>query len=115
MRKLFLAVLILVAGCAGQPTSPPVVVEKVPAGAKEIAPPTEGTVDATRLAEAKKMGYKLVNQDGQELYCRNDLKTGSRVQHELVCLSRKDLDELRARTQQGLAENAREMHPAGGH
>ena len=112
MQKVFILVSILAAGCAGQPASAPtLVVARVPAGAQELAPQADDTITEERLAEAKKMGYKLVNQDGQEFFCRTNLKTGSRVQRETVCVTKKDIDELRAQTQQGLANTTRQLPP----
>jgi hypothetical protein len=112
MQKAFILMSMLAAGCAGQQVSAPTtVVERVPEGAKELAPKTDDTISEDRLAEAKKMGYKLVNQDGQEFFCRTNLKTGSRVQRETVCVTQQDIDELREQTQQGLANTTRQLPP----
>lgn len=116
MRTLFVVLVIVAAGCAGQPVGVThTVVETVPAGSVDITPQPGDTVDAQRIAEAKKMGYKLVNQNGEEYFCRTDLKTGSRVQHETVCLTRKQIDDLRQQTQQGLANTLRQIRPPVGH
>jgi hypothetical protein len=51
----------------------------VPAIAPAAAPPIEGL---------KTSGYQhVVTRDGTELYCRDDQTTGSRVQHDKVCLT----------------------------
>lgn len=58
-----------------------------PATAGSLAPANEE--EETRLAveEAVEKGYKIYTERGQTLYCRKDLKTGSRVQSNLTCLT----------------------------
>jgi hypothetical protein len=46
----------------------------------------------------KKAGYKLVNEDGQQLYCREDLKTGSHLQKTRTCLTERELAALKDNT-----------------
>jgi hypothetical protein len=46
----------------------------------------------------KKAGYKLVNENGQELYCREDLKTGSHLKKTRTCLTERELAALQDNT-----------------
>jgi predicted outer membrane protein len=80
---------LLVAGCAS--TSSPV-----------TKPAT--TVPETRLAgngsladveAAQKAGYKIVSKNGETLYCREELKTGSHVRRDMTCLTKKELEMVR--------------------
>ena len=84
MKQAVTCVALLLAGCASQPTTAP-----GPAGS--LAPASQE--DEVRLAveEAVAKGYRVVNDDGQTLYCRKDVKTGSRVQSTLTCLTRDQL------------------------
>ena len=115
MRNLLLAIAVLAGGCGGANDVRPTVLEKVPAGTQELTSKPDDQVTADRLAEARKMGYRIVTQDGVDMYCRTDLKTGSRVQRETVCLTRKEIDELREQTQNGLANTMRALPPPAGH
>jgi hypothetical protein len=106
MRSVLLVAMLVVSGCAGRPAAVPPSTSYV-ARASQAAPSAspvtaDGTIDAKRLAGAKKMGYSLVNEDGAELFCRTDLKTGSHVQRETVCLTMTQLDALSTHTQQDL-------------
>lgn len=56
-------------------------------------------------------GYTVVEKDGVKRYCRKRANTGSHVRREKTCLTRDELDELRARTQDWLRNNARQAPP----
>jgi hypothetical protein len=83
MRALPLLTAILVAGCASQPANQS----------------TGQTTDAGRLALAKNLNLKLVDKDGQKLYCRSDYETGSHIQRDTTCFTAEQLDKLQQRTQ----------------
>jgi len=87
MRARLLLTAILAAGCAGQPTNQA-------ASTGQIA-----TTDAGRLALAKNLNLKLVDKDGQRLYCRSDYETGSHIQRDMTCYTAAQLDRLQAQTQ----------------
>ncbi len=46
----------------------------------------------------KKAGYRLVNENGQQLYCREDLSTGSHLKKTKTCLTERELDQLMTNT-----------------
>jgi hypothetical protein len=88
MRVLLLLTAILAAGCANQhaaPSSGPV-----------------ATTDAGRLALAKNLNLKLIDKDGQRLYCRSDYETGSHIQRDMTCYTAAQLDRMQAQTQRDL-------------
>jgi hypothetical protein len=89
-----LALFGIVAGCAGHPE------QAAPAaGQPAVAPAATAKGPATRqvpvtlanVAEVQRAGYKIVNKDGQKLYCRTDPITGSRVQTHTQCLTEQEL------------------------
>ena len=86
MRAILLAGALVIAACANQPTSPP---------------PNQDQ-DAQRVAEALKHGYKVVNTDGETMYCRSDFATASHIQKNTVCLTAQQLDALDQRNQREL-------------
>jgi hypothetical protein len=101
MRAIMLASALVIAGCASQPgaTAPaPVTVTDHP---QQTA--AAGDLDEKWLARAIKRGYKVVNTNGEILYCRSDFATGSRIQTTTVCLTARQLDEKDQRTQRELA------------
>jgi hypothetical protein len=92
MRTLILLTSILAAGCASQPTSPQT--------ASSAAPPA--LTDAGRLAVAKNLNLKLVDKDGQQLFCRSNFVTASRIQRDTTCYTADQLDEMEARQERTL-------------
>jgi hypothetical protein len=108
---------LVIAGCAGQPANPPAsapATRYVTATGDAQKTMSEGDIDAKRLAEAKKQGYSLVNTNGEILYCRNDLKTGSHIERNTVCLTQTELDDLHNQTRQALQNNIRQNAPPAG-
>jgi hypothetical protein len=101
MRVLLLILVLAVTGCASTraeaPAAPAPAIAMTPAASPATAAVTAPATGARTLAEkeelvkaietAIKQGYKVVNEDGQTLYCRKELKTGSRVRSNLVCLT----------------------------
>jgi hypothetical protein len=102
MRVQFALVLSLLffGGCAGKPSAPPPpATTYVSAKGEQLqAAPTraDGTLDAERLAEAKRAGYSLVNTNGQVLYCRTDVKLGTHIHKssDTVCMTAQEMDTL---------------------
>jgi hypothetical protein len=112
MRKLLISMALLAAGCASRPAdSPRTAVVQVPPGTTELTP----TSPADKLvADAKKLGYTLVNQDGEVYYCHTVLKTGSHAQHETTCLTQKEMADLHEQTQRSLLNNETQSRPPWG-
>jgi hypothetical protein len=46
----------------------------------------------------KKAGYKIVNENGQTLYCRQDMSTGSHLKKTTTCLTEQELEQLKTST-----------------
>lgn len=84
------ALAALVSGCATQPAEPPVT--------KQVK------VDAANVAEVQRAGYKVVNKDGQKLYCRTDLITGSHVRTKTQCLTEQELYDQMEGTKQSMSQ-----------
>ena len=60
------------------------------------------TTDAGRLAIAKNLNLKLVDKDGQQLFCRSNFVTASRIQRDTTCYTADQLDKLEAQQQREL-------------
>jgi hypothetical protein len=89
MRATSLTFALLITACAQTPAA------KAPAGAA-----TGHDLDAQRVAEAIKYGYKVTNTDGEVLYCRSDFATASHIRKNTVCLTAQQLDDLDQRNQE---------------
>jgi len=74
---LFAASVLTLSACAGKPAEAP---EKV------IPAATAMTVDDLDIAIEN--GVKLQNEKGEEMVCRKEAKTGSRLARETVCMTK---------------------------
>ena len=92
MRAIILFLALTVVGCAGQPSAPQAnTVAQAPAGA---AGGTSADIETQRLAQAKNLNLKVFNKDGQQLFCRSNLVTGSHIQRDTRCYTAEQLDAL---------------------
>jgi hypothetical protein len=83
MRLGFCLVTAILVGCAARP-----------AGSEE---PHKVKVDGSNVVAVQQAGYKLVNKDGEKLYCRTDFVTGSHVVTRTTCLTEQELyDQMNA-------------------
>jgi hypothetical protein len=118
MRKLTLAAALLAVGCAGQPDKPaadPSPAAAAGAGATATpAPATAPKIDAQRLADARRLGYKIVDKNGEEYFCDKSVQTGSHLHQETICLTAAQMDSLRSQTQQNLQNMMRTTPPPAG-
>jgi hypothetical protein len=92
-----LAAALVLAGCA---TSPP--------PAPKVAYVATDQAEARTLEEARKAGYKIVDEGGTTLYCRNQPKLGTRIQTETICLTREEMLAARE-AQQSSFENMKKV------
>lgn len=95
MRALMLMTAMLIVGCAGQPAGP-----AAPSSPAPAVPTTD--IEAQRLAQARNLNLKVVNKDGQELFCRSNFVTTSRIQRDTTCYTADQLDKLEAQQQREL-------------
>lgn len=93
MRALILLTAMLAAGCASQQAS------KAPIASSggEIA-----ASDAQRLELARNLNLKVIDKDGQQLYCRSNFVTASRIQRDTTCFTADQLDRMEAQQQREL-------------
>jgi hypothetical protein len=125
MRISVIAIVLVCAGCAGQPPAPAAAPAPPPAPVAHVAmasqpapttPEAAGApIDTKLLTDAKKLGYKVVNQNGQELFCSDDVQTGSHVHRETVCMTAADMQSLRDQTRQHLNNTMRQTAPPVNH
>ena len=103
MRALLLLIAIVGGGCAGQATNP----QSASSGGAIAAS------DAQRLALARNLNLKVIDKDGQQLYCRSNFVTASRIQRDTTCYTADQLDKMEAQQQREL-DQLQQRSSAGG-
>lgn len=118
--SLILFGLAALTACSGSPTKEPIT---TPATAAPTAAPASGTTQASadsqkltpeRIMQLQREGYTLVDRNGEQYFCRNEKKTGSRLARETVCMTESQIVSLRDQTKRGLARTMRERPPPQG-
>ena len=59
----------------------------------------EGELDADKIMAAQKAGYELRNENGEQLLCRKEPRTGSRLRPAVSCMTAKQWEQLQSDTQ----------------
>ena len=101
MGLLMSTVAAALVACA-TPTAAPPAAAAAPAAAPTVAvaakpAPTAATPDTVKIP----YGYvRIVLDNGEERFCRNDLVTGSRTEHTRVCLTAAQLKATQDNSQQ---------------
>jgi hypothetical protein len=106
-RTSVLMFALLAVACTSQPRQAPVATQYYSQTGQKLAQmpaSSGGMTDEQRVSEAKKAGFKLVNTNGEPLFCRTDPKIGSRVQKETTCLTAKQLDDMHDQVRLGLSK-----------
>jgi hypothetical protein len=104
MRVLMLSAGLLLVGCASEPVQPKpnLVAVQGPVGSTAVGGNigvTSPSIETQRLAAAKNLNLKVFSKDGQELFCRSNLVTGSHIQRDTRCFTAEQLDQLDQATQ----------------
>ena len=73
---LFASSFVLLGACASAPPEPP----------KTVPPPTNVTLE--ELNTAIEGGVMIQNEKGEEVVCRREAKTGSRLARETICMTK---------------------------
>jgi len=114
MRKALAGVLlILAAGCASQSekAAPPA----APAVAARTAPAATPAATAPKtVQDAQKAGYRIVNENGKTVYCRDQMKTGSHVRTETICLTAEELEAAREASRRNMDQLMKPIPPPQG-
>jgi hypothetical protein len=97
IKLTLLALSVLsIAACAGKPP------EQV---AKVVPPPTDMTLDELNVAIDN--GVKLQNEKGEEMVCRKEAKTGSRLARETICMTKAEWEKVSDESQRNTQKNMR--------
>jgi hypothetical protein len=106
MKLLLIGLMTcLTAACASQP-----VVQQGTAQAIK----TNGEITKEKILAMQRQGYKIINKDGEVYFCRKEIKTGTHLPGDTVCMTEKEVDDLRSRTQDALGNIMRTVPPPQG-
>ena len=67
----------------------------------------DGKLDQEKIMAAQKAGYEVRNENGETLLCRKEAKTGSRLRHNVSCMTPRQWEQLQSDTAQMLRANER--------
>ena len=95
--SLVAAVVLSLGACAG---SPP-----VQQPAKVVPTPTDVSLDEINAAIDN--GVKLQNEKGEDMICRKEAKTGSRLARETICMTRAEWEKVSIESQRNTQKNMR--------
>ena len=101
---LFAATALLMGACAGKPPEQP---------AKAVPAPTDMTLDELNVAIEN--GVKLQNEKGEEMVCRKEAKTGSRLARETVCMTKAEWLAVSEESQRATRKSMRGGNIPQGH
>ena len=100
---LFASSLLLLGGCASTPKEPP----------KGVPEPTNVTLE--ELNTAIEGGVKIQNEKGEEMICRREAKTGSRLARETICMTQAEWVKVSEESQRATRKTMRQGKiPHGG-
>lgn len=132
MRVLMLLTAMAMVGCASQPSAPtrlstahatasapgspalastpasaavPASAAAAPYNSPSGATAPTADVEAQRLAAAKNLNLKVMSKDGQQLFCRSNLVTGSHISRDTRCYTAEQLDRMQEQTQRDLEQS----------
>ena len=86
--------IVLLAACASKPEP-----------AKTVPQPTNVTLD--ELNTAIEGGVKIQNEKGEEMVCRREAKTGSRLARETICMTKAEWLQVSEETQRNTKKTMR--------
>jgi hypothetical protein len=86
--------IVLLAACAGKPEP-----------AKPVPEPTNVTLD--ELNTAIEGGVKIQNEKGEEMLCRREAKTGSRLARETICMTQAEWTQVSEESQRNTKKTLR--------
>jgi hypothetical protein len=102
--------ILLVVACASGPK--PATAPATAAARRDVVPVDKLTGD--QIVALQRQGYKLVNSNGETLFCNSEAKTGTRLQHDNVCMTEQEMVALRERTEQSLRNTEMQVPPKQG-
>jgi hypothetical protein len=93
---LVCASLLLLGACASSPREQPA-----------VATPPAKSVSLEEINAAIETGVQLRNEKGEEMICRREAKTGSRLARETICMTRAEWLQVSEESQRATRKSLR--------
>jgi hypothetical protein len=94
-------IVISLTACAAEPSQQLTEVESVP---------TDWTTD--QLLAAQRAGYSLVTRGGEQVVCRQDPQTGSRLQRTTLCMTAREWQRMRTTSRETMQDITSGQQPS---
>ena len=95
MRAMILLAAIILTGCA----KPGFNYDRAQGTPLSITTPANPSyIEAQRLAAAKNLNLHIVTKDGERLYCRSNLISGSHIVRDTTCYTAEQVEQMDDRT-----------------
>jgi hypothetical protein len=95
MRAMMFLTVLIVTGCA----RPGFNYDRAQGAPLTItAPQNPSYIEAQRLASARNLNLHIVTKDGERLYCRSNLVSGSHIVRDTTCYTAEQVDQMEQRT-----------------
>lgn len=99
---VLLGIAAIAAGCAGTPS-------------RDAARLTDDMTSVEKVKAAMAAGYRIRNEKGQTLYCREDLQTGSHARYKTKCLTAQEWEQVGNDSRQSVRDMSQGQQPPKGH
>jgi hypothetical protein len=101
-RTFCAAAAMIVAGCATQHNNPQPPPPTAAASAPSVSPSGAAapSADERVAAAARKLNLEVVKKDGQVVFCRSNVVTGSRFQKDRQCFTAEQVEAMQPQAQQ---------------
>jgi len=77
--------------------------------------PAEGDEkEAADLAKARQLGYRIVDKNGETVYCHDSVATGSHLRKETICLTRRQWENVSTNSAREMQKLQGTMNPCPG-
>jgi hypothetical protein len=108
------AILLLASGCATNGTGKPAGDSAAAGQAIPSSVAKQAHLSGADIVALQHAGYKIVNQNGQTMYCNTDPRTGSRIAKDNICMTEQEMVALREETQRRLQNMTMQVPPPHG-
>jgi hypothetical protein len=99
-----LMLVFAVVGCASQPNGPqakpPTASQAGVASSPDFS--AARSAQAQRLSAARNLNLKIIDKDGQQLFCRSSQMTNTHIQRDVICYTADQLDRMQAQMERDL-------------
>jgi hypothetical protein len=69
---------------------------------------------AANLAKARKLGYRIVDKNGETVYCHDSVATGSHLNKRTICLTEKQWENVSVNSARAMEKMQRTTNPCPG-